>query len=328
MDKFILNPIIPIWLMAIICVAMIALKRKGMWSWIRQILIAIILFAINLRPMIPGEVVTVEQQEMNSYVLFVIDDTISMVARDCNDGKSTRLEALKEDCEHIVDSLPGAHFGVIEFHNAAITLSPYTDNGEHIISTIDAIYPIDDLFARGSSLNTPYETIFMNLQEVRKRGDIYLTVIFISDGEITDGSSLASFSPLRQYIDYGVVLGYGTEEGGEMYYKGRYDEEESVISQWSSAVGDYVPALSKLDERNLKFIADDIGGKYIHITDTSQTNEIVNKILNNSEVVTTTVNGGAATALEGAVDIYYWFVIPLAIVLIFEAISVVRRKQD
>jgi len=314
--------------MAIISVAMIALKRKGMWSWIRQILIAIMLFIINLRPMIPGEIVTVEQQEMNSYVLFVVDDTISMVAKDCDNGKKSRLEALQEDCEYIVDSLPGAHFGVIEFHNAAVTLSPYTDNGEHIISTMQALYPINSLFAKGSSLNTPRDTVEENLRQIRKRGDIYLTVVFISDGEITDGSQLDSYESIKQYVDYAAVLGYGTEEGGEMYYKGLYDSEESVISVWSSDDMDYVPAISKLDESNLKAIAKDMGGKYFHMTDKHDADDMINTILRNSKIITTSVDGGYATALEGAVDVYYWFVIPLAIVIVFEAISVVRRKQD
>ena len=35
----IVNPIIPIWLMAIICVALLIVKRKGIWPYIRQIII-------------------------------------------------------------------------------------------------------------------------------------------------------------------------------------------------------------------------------------------------------------------------------------------------
>ena len=43
-----IHPIIPIWLMAVICVGMLVMKRKGIWNYIRQILIVALLFTINL----------------------------------------------------------------------------------------------------------------------------------------------------------------------------------------------------------------------------------------------------------------------------------------
>lgn len=52
----IINPIIPIWLMAIICIALAIFKRKGKFAYIRQIIMIILLFMINLRMMIPTDV--------------------------------------------------------------------------------------------------------------------------------------------------------------------------------------------------------------------------------------------------------------------------------
>ena len=51
MDQFKFEPIIPIWLMAIICVVLLVIKRKGIIPYIRQIIMVLLLFAINLRPM-------------------------------------------------------------------------------------------------------------------------------------------------------------------------------------------------------------------------------------------------------------------------------------
>ena len=48
----IVSPIIPIWLMGIICVILIILKSKNWKTFIRQIIIVILLFLINLRIMI------------------------------------------------------------------------------------------------------------------------------------------------------------------------------------------------------------------------------------------------------------------------------------
>ena len=40
----IINPIIPIWLMAILCVVMLIMKRRGRWAFVRQIIIVILVF--------------------------------------------------------------------------------------------------------------------------------------------------------------------------------------------------------------------------------------------------------------------------------------------
>ena len=45
-------------------------------------------------------------------VLFVVDNTISMIAEDYN-GDNTRLSAVKEDIKHIVEELEGAKFSIV-----------------------------------------------------------------------------------------------------------------------------------------------------------------------------------------------------------------------
>ena len=82
----IVNPIIPIWLMAIICVALLIVKRKGIRPYIRQIIIIALLFVINLRIMIATDDVKIETQDIDANILFVIDNTICMVAVDCEDA--------------------------------------------------------------------------------------------------------------------------------------------------------------------------------------------------------------------------------------------------
>ena len=51
MEHITFEPIIPIWLMVIICVGLLAIKRKGVIPYVRQVLMVLLLFAINLRPM-------------------------------------------------------------------------------------------------------------------------------------------------------------------------------------------------------------------------------------------------------------------------------------
>jgi len=324
MDNIFFNPIIPIWLMSIICLIIIVFVRRSFWAGFRQILIALLLFVINLRPMIPGESFDVQKQEMNTYVLFAIDDTISMLAEDYDENK-TRLDAIKADCGYIVDSLPGAHFEVIEFHNSAVILSPYTDNGMHIKNAINSIYPPETYYAEGSNPSIVKDAMLESLKEVNKRGDINVAVFFISDGEITNGEDLESFSKLADYIDEGAVLGYGTEDGGQMRYQGQFDDEPKLLTTYNDNF-DEVPAISYIDEHNLRRVAADMDIKYIHMTNQSKVDSVIEEIIEKSDVVTSTIDGGAGYKVERSEDIYFWFVIPLFILLLFEAVSVLRER--
>ena len=44
-----INPIIPLWLMGIICIVLLFFKRKGIFNYVRQIVIVALLFLINMR---------------------------------------------------------------------------------------------------------------------------------------------------------------------------------------------------------------------------------------------------------------------------------------
>lgn len=66
-----------------------------------------------------------------------------------------------------------------------------------------------------------------------------------------------SFADLAGMIDEGAVLGYGTEQGGEMYYPGRGYVKNTSTGQ---------NALSCIDETSLKAMAGDLDLTYINQT--------------------------------------------------------------
>lgn len=49
------------------------------------------------------------RRQVDAYVLLVVDNTISMLARGYN-GETERLTAVQEDCAYIMDELYGASF--------------------------------------------------------------------------------------------------------------------------------------------------------------------------------------------------------------------------
>ena len=63
-----IDPIIPIWLMGILCVGMIFLKKRSRIAYVRQIIAIVLVFLINLRIMVPSDNVSSNTQTLDTYV--------------------------------------------------------------------------------------------------------------------------------------------------------------------------------------------------------------------------------------------------------------------
>ena len=138
------NPIIPIWLMTIICTLLVILliydrqkkikrlkensnKKSNIKKYnintIIELVIISLLFIINLRIMIPnGETKIIES---NLDIMFVIDTSVSMRALDY-DGEKERFEGVINDCCYIVDELSGSKFSIMTFGDTVQRLIPFT----------------------------------------------------------------------------------------------------------------------------------------------------------------------------------------------------------
>ena len=314
-----IDPIIPIWLMSILCVGMICLKKRSKIAYIRQIIAIVLVFLINLRIMVPSNNVSSSAQTLDTYVLFVVDDTISMLARDY-DGDTERLTAVKKDCSDIIDELDGAKFAVISFNNNANLVSPFTNNSQYAKDVIGSLYPIEEMYAEGTSMNVSIDMMTDTLKRAREKADGNVVVFFISDGEITNEEKLKSFKSAAKYVDGGAVLGYGTSEGGNMYVKSYYTDREELLEDTSSYPRK--PAVSVIDEKNLKNIASDIGVKYINMNDSTNIASTISKI--KKESVFESKDG----KVTGYADIYYIFAAMLVVVMMWEFVDIRRKSRE
>lgn len=314
-----IDPIIPIWLMSILCVGMICLKKRSKIAYIRQIIAIVLVFLINLRIMVPSNNVSSSSQTLDTYVLFVVDDTISMLARDY-DGDTERLTAVKKDCSDIIDELDGAKFAVISFNNNANLVSPFTNNSQYAKDVIGSLYPIEEMYAEGTSMNVSIDMMTDTLKRAREKADGNVVVFFISDGEITNEEKLKSFKSAAKYVDGGAVLGYGTSEGGNMYVKSYYTDREELLEDTSSYPRK--PAVSVIDEKNLKCIASDIGVKYINMNDSTNIDSTISKI--KKESVSESKDG----KVTGYADIYYIFAAMLVVVMMWEFVDIRRKSRE
>lgn len=306
------SPIIPIWIMGIIAIILIILIRnKDKKIFFRRLLIIIFLFIINLRIMIPSKDAKVLVSNLD--IFFVIDNTISMVAEDYNGGKP-RLEAVKKDCEYIINELNGANYSIITFNNTSNILTPLTKDSNMTIGAIKTIRSMEASYAKGSSMNTCLEDLETSLKRAQEKENRKSIIFFISDGEITSDEKLKSFSPIKKYISDGAVLGYGTEAGGKMKVKDILGEKETYLDDRTSESYPYPKAISKIDEKNLKKIADDMEVDYINMNKQSN---IESKIKQIKREANNSLDDSQKMLYN---DIYFIFVIPFVLILAYEFI--------
>lgn len=314
----IVNPIIPIWLMGIICVGLLFCKRKGTFHFIRQIVIVVLLFVINLRIMVPDPNAETVQKKVD--VLFVVDNTISMQAEDYGTDNSTRMSAVRADCTYIMEKLPGAQFSVVSFANESEQqLIPYTIDTSNVLQSLNSLKGQATLYAVG----TGFEGILNYLEDLLDRETDHLQIVFfISDGELTREDKLKSHPELKDYIDGGAVLGYGTDEGGKMHAVAFFGDDEVEELYYYDENYDRQPALSYIDEENLQSIASDMGVEYVHMTKTSQIDATLKKVMTQIE------QAGDATeksSLAGYSDTFFYILIPLIPLLVFDFIYYKRK---
>ncbi|MCI8519680.1 MAG: hypothetical protein HFJ51_06560 [Clostridia bacterium] len=131
-------------------------------------------------------------------------------------------------------------------------------------------------------------------------------------GEITNNEEIRVFIDVTRYIDGGAVLGYGTASGGYMKVKDSYTEEIEYLEDRTSNQYPYPKAISKINEKNLQKIAEDMKIDYVHMEKQSDISEKIYQIKSKVE------NGKDTSDMSGYDDIYYIFAIPVLGLLAYE----------
>ena len=317
---FAYDPIIPIWVMGIICVVLLILKRKGALNFIRQLIIVALLFVINLRIAVPSDNITIIKRDVD--VLLVVDNTISMLAEDYGKNDERRIDAVKEDVAEIIDTFEGARFALITVTDTANYLVPYTSEYNLITQAVNALEGQTKVYGSGTSLNVVRDVFEDNLEDnadsmKEEDDDRIQLVFFISDGENTDDKKMNSFEDLSEYIDGGAVMGYGTRDGGIMKVKYSATSEEYEVLKYYDNGYNLVTPKSHIDEETLENLADDLGIDYYHMTKSSDLDDMLDELtakLDSGEFSKSSETG------EGYDNIYWIFALALAVVLLADFI--------
>ena len=302
-----------IFLLTAYCIISNKLKTvEKIFSLLRISFVYVLVLLIGLRPVMVET--NYEFATKNLDVLFVVDTTISMWAEDYS-GKKTRMSGVQKDVSYVINELAGSNFGLVTFDDTPHVLSPYTQDAQYIKDLIDTFETLDDYYAQGSDLSIPYHDIEALLKSSAKKENRKTIVFYISDGEITSGKELTDYSEFAQYIDSGAVMGYGSASGGRMKRDGGY----GYVYDYDT----HKDAVSRIDEDNLKKIAEDMDISYINLNDgNSALMGTVQLIKESSKTIIE--NGEGA---EVYTDIYYFFAFPLALMLFIEMFMIIRKGR-
>ncbi len=302
----------------IILAIIVVINRKHI---INRILILLLVLIISQRPMLKNkDEIT---YNLNFDVLFVIDNTVSMNAEDVN-GK-LRLEAVKKDCKQIISEFSGANFAVITYANIAQVKYPFTTELATIEDIIDRMKIIDPNYATGSSLDLAYDYMKMLLESSSEKEKHKRIVFFIGDGELTkndNSSDLSKYQDLKDLINGGAVLGYGSTEGAKVKIYDSIILDSIVDSNGYLIDGNTKqPSISKINENNLKTIANNLGIEYYHMVDSSILKPKIEEI---KQDVTEEENEDEEKMDK---DIYYYFSGALLVLLLIELFHYRRDEQ-
>lgn len=229
---------------------------SGAWKlWATMLLLGVL---ILIRPGIGETQETEAAPGSDLEVLLVVDETLSMSALD-HAGVRSRLEGVREDLSEITGALPSSRFALLTFGSSAQLELPFTSDPEAVEAAVDGIAREPMLDGTGSRMDRPLKLMRQVLDRAREQHpERRRVVVFASDGENTAPGKQASFGVLEEHVDAGAVFGYGTARGGLMPTGG--EPPWTFVRDFSTGQD----AVSRLDERNLERIADQIGVDYAH----------------------------------------------------------------
>jgi len=321
----------PLWLLLPLLLPLLALtvwkirvshgERRR--DWIRRTAIVVCLLVIGLTPAIPRT--SQDALISNVEMFFVVDRTGSMAAEDYN-GDEARLVGVRDDLIALTEAMPAARYTIIGFDSQATQQLPMTTDSRAVQTWAETVSQEITNYSAGSSIDRPLDELTRSLTSAEERnpGNVRLVFVF-TDGENTDGSAsdaggdFRSFADLEPLVDGGAVLGYGTAEGGTMR---SYDGTSSTgFGTDAPYITDDTgqPAVSHIDEDNLRTLANQLGVQYVHRIEPGPVDDLVADV----DVGQITADGRRdVTTYE---DVYWPVAVLLALLLAWEAWDLTRE---
>ncbi len=246
-----------------------------------------------------------KEQRAGIDVMIALDVSKSMLSQDV---KPSRLEKAKQCVSLLIDGLSNNRIGLVLFAGQAFLQMPLTSDisaSKLYLSNANA----DAVAVQGTVISSALQLCSNSLDTKEKK---YKAVILISDGEDHDPKTKNS---LQQLYDQGVVvytIGIGTAAGAPIIEAGNVYKTD-INGQ---------TVISKLNEEELRLIADKTGGGYYHLDNSAATANAIAAGLNGMEKKELEGNGGNRQYTS-----FFPFFIALMIVLLIAEVFIPETKK-
>ena len=238
-------------------------------SCVRRVLVCLLAAAAVL---MPSMVTSTTSRAVNATdVVVAVDVTGSMAVSDATYGDDTaitRLEAARRAVDDLTGLYPDSSFAALRFGASGTLDVPLTPDTTAIRSWAGSLAPEATSVSAGSSLDAPLDQLVTTLKQLRDgHPDDAIVLYVITDGEQTSPKKRRTFSSLRSYLDDAFTVGVGSTTGGNIpkIADGASAQADAGTQEWVTDPDTGQPGVSKMDETNLKDIADEMGGTYLPV---------------------------------------------------------------
>src|SRR3954451_20503834 len=275
---------------------------------IKFILVAItlalgILAMANLRKPKAGEG---NEKRAGIDVMIALDVSKSMLSEDV---KPSRLDKAKQCVSMLIDQIDNNRIGLVLFAGQAFLQMPLTSDiaaSKLYLSNANT----DAVAIQGTVISSALQLCENSLDTKEKK---YKAVVLISDGEDHDPKTRET---LQQLYDNGVVvytIGVGTPSGAPIIEAGNVYKTD-INGQ---------TVISKLNEEELKTIAEKTGGAYYHLDNSLATANAVATQLNSMDKKLLEGKGGA----HQYTSFFPFFIAAMILILIAEVFIPETKKR-
>lgn len=256
----------------------------------------------NLRQ--PGSTDNITRKGID--VVIALDVSRSMLATDLS---PSRLERAKQMVLKLMDQMPDDRVALVLFAGKAYMQMPLTVDHAAAAIFVSSASP-DAITAQGTDFS---EALNMSERAFNTKEGRFKSVVLVSDGEDHDEESLKTADDLAQQGVMVCTVGIGSPEGSQI--------PDSATNDYKrDAMGNIV--IAKLNEDELRQIAQKTNGVYVHFESSDQTISELMKQLSQVEKKAFT-----DVSLLNYRSYYTWFAGLMFLLLVLEFILPEREQK-
>lgn len=238
-------------------------------------------------------------------VVIALDVSKSMLATDI---QPSRLERAKQFIGKLMSTMPNDRIGLVLFAGKAYMQMPLTTDHGAALMFVSSAGP-DAVPQQGTVIS---DALKMSAKAFNPADRRFKAVVLISDGEDHDPDALKTAKDLSSQGMMINTVGIGSVEGSFIVDPATGENKKDETGN---------PVLSKLNEDELKSLAESTNGVYVHLQNSDEAVEIVKKNL--SQIETRALGDVSLMNFKT----YYWYFAGAMLVFLLVENYIPERKK-